>query len=112
MGLQIRALFEPLRSLAFGSISGAYTAIGTPLANPSRIMVIQNLTNAQITFSFDGIHDALTLPANGQIVIDFTANHNISMQFYIAQNVTVYAKETSGAPTSGDVYVSTIYGAQ
>jgi len=115
MGLQIRAVFEPLRTLAFGSIGGAFTPVGTPIAFPARMAIIQNLTNAQLTFTFDLLNapsGQFVLPAGGQIIIDFTANHNISMQFYLAQGSQLYVEESSAAPTSGSVYFSVIYGAQ
>jgi len=46
----IRFTPEPLRSLAFGSIVAGYTAIGTALANPVRILLLQNFTDKTLTF--------------------------------------------------------------
>ena len=45
-GLAVRMLYEPQRSLAFGSISGAYMGVGTAVTNPIRQFLIQNLTDA------------------------------------------------------------------
>jgi len=111
MGLEIRAIFEPLRTLAFGGISGAYAAVGTALSHPARIVIIQNFTDAQMTFTFNSSQDQFTLPTNGQMIIDLTTNQTVAQQFYIAQNSTLFVKQTSGAATSGSVYFSVIYGA-
>lgn len=107
MGLEIRATFEPLRTLAFGSISVTYAGIGTALAHPSRMMIVQNFTDVLITYSLDGINDHFVLPSNGQVIFDWTSNVTVSQGFFIAEGVRLYAK---GAPTLGAVYVSTIYG--
>ena len=42
MSQGVRAIFEPLRSLGFASITASYVAIGTPLANQARIFKIDN----------------------------------------------------------------------
>ena len=101
---------ETIRSLAFGSISGTYAAVGTALANPSRILIIQNFTDQQMFFSFDGTNNHLTLPSGGQIVLDFTANKTVTGgAAYLREGLIVYVKQVS-APGSGSVYVSTFYG--
>jgi hypothetical protein len=107
--LAVRAYPEPLRTLAFGSISGTYAAIGTPLANPSHILIIQNLTNVTITFSFDGTTNHLILPSGGVILFDVTSDKtNQGGSFTFAEGTTIYASGTGA--TSGAVYVSTIFG--
>jgi hypothetical protein len=108
--LAISLVPETLRSLAFGSISGTYAAIGTALANPSRILIIQNFTNDQLIYSFDGTNNHLTLPSGGQIVLDFTANKTVTGgAAYVAAGTTIYVKQVAG-PSSGSTYVSTFYG--
>ena len=107
--LSIKILPEAVRSLAFGSISAAYMGIGTPLSNPSRIFLIQNLTDALLMFSFDGITDHIPVAANGFVLLDITANKTVSQGFYIAEGTRIYVKEVD-TPTSGSVYVSSFYG--
>jgi hypothetical protein len=110
MSLAIRLYPEPLRSLPFGSIGVGYTIIGTALTHPSRVFEILNLTDATVLFSLDGINDHFILPTQGFILIDCTANKTADMAgAFIAQNTSVYAKQ-SGVPTSGAVYVTTLYG--
>lgn len=105
--LAIRLYPETLRTLAFGSISGAYAAIGSAFVQPSRILIIQNFTDVVLTYSFDGINDHLELPANGQIVLDVTTNQVQTLGCFIAQGTKIYVK---GSPGSGSANVSTFYG--
>lgn len=106
----IRLAVEPLRSLGFGSISGTYTGIGTSFVNPVRIIYVENLTDATLLFSLDGITDHFALPANGFLLLDVSTNKSISDGFFIAAGTRVYVK-TSGTPSKGSVYVSVFYGA-
>lgn len=106
----IRILAEPVRSLAFGSIGGAYMGIGTSLSNPSRILYLLNDTNATLMFSYDGITDNQPLPASSAIILDLTANRTqTGGAAFIAEGTRIYVKQV-GTPTSGSVYVSTYYG--
>lgn len=108
--LAIRFAAEPLRSLAFGSIGAGYMGVGTAISNPSRIIKVDNLTDATLLFSFDGITDHFVLPANGFLLLDITANKSVSDAYFLAQGQRLYVKQ-SGVPTSGAVYFTTIYGA-
>lgn len=102
-----RVTFEPLRSLAFGSISGAYAAIGTGFNNAARLILIDNLTNANVTISFDGINDHMVVAAMSGRVLDYGSNRVGQVnQLEQSEGTVVYVK---GAPGSGSVYVSVIY---
>ncbi len=108
--LSVRLLAEPLRSLGEASISGTYAGIGTAISNPSRVIFVQNLTDALLLFSFDGINDHFPLPANGFLVLDISSNQSHAQGFYMSQGQRLYVK-TSGTPTTGSVYFTTFYGA-
>lgn len=108
--LAIRVLPEPVRSLAFGSISGTYAAIGTAFANPIRIIFIQNLTDKSLMFSFDGTNDHFPLVAEAFLLLDVTSNSSVSQGFFLAQGTKMYVKDLGSAATIGDVYVSVFYG--
>lgn len=109
MSESTRFQVEPIRSLAFGSILAGYALIGTKLAHPSHQLCIQNLTNVQLMFSFDGISDHLTLPANGFYLSDITTNQAPNLGLYLAKGEGIYVKRV-GTPTSGAVYLTTFYG--
>ena len=112
MSLSIRLKAETVRSLAFGSIGAAYMGVGTAMFRPIRIMMIQNLTDENLMFSFDGIDDNFPLPKNGYILLDVTANKTRDEGFFLAEGERLYVKEITATPTSGSVYFTTFYGAQ
>jgi len=100
---------EPVRSLPFGSIGTAYTGIGGSMNKPIRIFFLQNLTDVNLFFSFNGIDDHFPLPANGFILLDITSNKTISQGFFLAEGQRIYVKQI-GVPTTGSVYLTTFYG--
>ena len=105
-----RLNFENARSLAFGSIVAGYMGIGTPIDNPARIIFIQNLTDATLWFSNDGVNDKFPLPANGFLLLDVTTNRaSTGGALYQPQGERWYVRQL-GVPTSGAVYVCVIYG--
>lgn len=107
----VRLAAETLRTLAFGSISGTYAGIGTSFVNPCRILLVQNLTNNTLVFSFDGVNDHFVLPSNGFVLIDVESNKTTTGgALNLPTGTRVYVKEI-GTPTTGAVYVSTLYGA-
>lgn len=109
--LAVRLLMENLRTLAFGSISGTYAAIGganAPFLNPIRLMYIVNTTDVLLTFSDDGVNDKFVLASGSHIIIDVTTNHTfVGGAFTISQGQKIYVK---GSPSVGSVYLSVFYG--
>ena len=110
MSLAIRLAVEPVRSLAFGAIGAAYTGIGTTLVRPVRMFLIQNLTDAYMMFSFDGINDNFPLANSSYIILDIATNTGPAMEFSLAQGSRLYVKQLAGAAGSGSVYFTTFYG--
>lgn len=107
--LAVRLLAEPVRSLGEASISGTYAGIGTAISNPSRVIFVQNLTDATLMFSLDGINDHFPLPSNGFLVLDIASNQSHAQGFFMSQGQRLYVK-TVGSPSTGSVYFSTFYG--
>lgn len=108
--LAVRFAAEPLRSSAFGAVTGSYTAIGTPFEHPIRIIFIQNLSDETLLFSFDGVNDAFRLTGNGFLLLDIMANHGTPSNWNIAQGSSVYVKNDGVAPTTGSADVAAFYG--
>jgi hypothetical protein len=105
----IKLLTEPLRSLGFAAIGAAYAGIGTALDHPARIIRIQNLTDATLFFSFDGINDHEIMIPNSFILLDINSNKATEHGFYLSEGTRIYVKR-SGVPSSGSVYVAVYYG--
>lgn len=99
---------EPLRTIAFGGITGTYAGVGTALTNPGRIYWLQNDTDALLTFSWDGLTDHFVLPSGAFVLLDVTSNRtDTGGSLNIATGQRTYVK---GAPTSGAVYLTSFYG--
>lgn len=109
--LSIRYRAEPVRTAAFGAIVAGYTGVGTAVSHPVRQFLLQNLTDATVMFSFDGVNDHFPLPANGFFLSDITSNAAVSMGFFLAEGDRLYVKEV-GVPTIGNVYFSAFYGSE
>jgi hypothetical protein len=109
----IRLRAEILRALAFSALSIAYAKLGAPFANPVRIFHLQNLTDQNILYSFDGITVHGVVAAGGFILLDVTTNKSLDQGQFIAQGTQIYVATILGdtAPTKGSVYLSVFYGA-
>lgn len=119
MGLAIRMLAEPVRFLAAASIAGTFRALDQAGAvpattggvdHPIRVWFVNNLTDATVMFSLDGVNDHFPLPANGFFVFDITGNKTSNGgSFYFAEGDALYVRQV-GVPTTGNVYFSAFYG--
>jgi len=94
---------DAYQSIAFGSLSGTYTAFANPINHNYRILDFENTTNADVSISFDGTTNNLYLPAGSYRLYDLGINGMVT-----SKNTVVYAK-TAGTPTSGAVYVTGWY---
>lgn len=111
MSLALRLLPEPIRSIAFGSISGTYAGIGTAITNPARVIYLVSTLNVDSMISFNGIDDHFVLLASGYIMLDVSSNQSFNQGLYISSGQRLYVKQLSGAPASGSVYLTVMYGA-
>jgi len=103
------AQFETLRTLAFGSIGAAYVAVGTALTKSSQIIIVNNATDENMLFSFDGTNDHFIVVSGSGLVLDLATNREETLNsFYLAKGTILYVKQVS-APSSGTVYFSSIY---
>lgn len=108
--LSVRILPEPLRTLAFGSITGSYVAVGTALAHPARIVLFQNTTDVNLNISWDGVDAHMYVVADSFILLDVGTNKGISSEFCIAQNTQFYVSYPGSAPSLGSLIISAFYG--
>jgi len=107
-----RAFFEPLRSLAFGGISGSYAAVGDPTDHVVKVFCITNNTQGDMIFSIDNTVSAgqMYVAAGSYKLYDVQANMNAQFddQFVFPVGTQFYVKQDT-APTDGAVYVEVIY---
>jgi hypothetical protein len=108
-----RVRYEPLRSILYSSITTGYLPIGTPFANPVRILKVSNFTDQPMFISIDGITNHDVVAANSAYVYDFGSNKSDSAGlFEEPQHDQLYVKAVGTLPASGSVYVTVIYASQ
>jgi len=105
-----QARLDPLRTVAFGTLTGSFQPIGPPQEFQARIICFTNTSDGDVIFSRDGTTDELIVPAGGFKLFDITTNHRpvnqddfcfpIGTQWYV-RYVTV--------PTKNAVYIEIIY---
>ena len=104
--------FDTLRSLAFGSISGTYAAVGSPFTVNPRIICITNNTDADMIFSDDNTNSIgnFYLAKGTFKLFDLTANMdpNIDDTLLLPIGTTIYVKQAA-APSTGNVIVEIVY---
>lgn len=108
----VRMEFETLRSIAAAAIpAGTYVGgnIGTALENPIVQFKIDNLTDADLLFSIDGINNHFIVPAGSFWLSDISSNQMTQQGLYIAKGTIFYVKQLE-VPTTKSVYVTVIYG--
>lgn len=110
MSLAVRFAAETQRTLAFGAIGAAYMGVQTGTDHACRQFLIQNLTDATLQFSFDGVNDHFVLPARGFFLNDISSNQTFNQGWYLAEGTRLYVKEIE-TPSTGSVYFSVFYGA-
>lgn len=107
-----KVYFDTLRSLAFGSISANYAAVGGVLTVNPRIICFTNNTQGGMIISDDSSNSTgkLFLPAGAFKLFDLTANMvpGKDDNWVIAEGTTFYVKQTA-APVSGAVYIEILY---
>jgi curli biogenesis system outer membrane secretion channel CsgG len=100
---------DSYRTLASGSISGTYAAVGTPFAHPMRLIKIINTCDTGMSISFDGVADNDFIPAGSFSLYDLCTNEVTDSGWFFRTGTQVYVKQLS-APSSGSVYVIALYG--
>jgi hypothetical protein len=107
--LPIRYKAEPIRTIAAGSIMAGYIRVGTALVFPCRQFKIDNLTDALLMFSIDGINDHFVVPSNGFFLSDIMSNEGEGEGFFLSARDSLWVR-ILGTPTTGNVYFSVFYG--
>jgi len=106
-----RAFYDSLRSLAFGSISGTYAAVGSPSDYMIRAFKISNNTQGDMIFSDDSSDAAgkWFIPSGTFTLWDVQSNENAQFddKFVLPRGTQFYVKQVS-APVSGSVYIEAL----
>lgn len=107
--MSTRLVPTTIQSLAFGSIGATYMGIGARFSNSARIVVVTNLTDDLLVFSFDGVNDHFHLPVYTTLTLTITWNDDPDEPFSLPALSRLYVKETF-TPSQGSVYVTEFRG--
>jgi len=111
MAYGTRVTFEPLRTAAFGAITGSYSAVGGPLLDHARLINFSNTVNQSILISIDGVTDQLFLAPDSFEILDLTANKVRDDGLFLARGTILYARYPGSAGTSGTLYIGVMQSA-
>jgi len=101
-------LHETLRTLAFGSITTSFVAVGSAMEHSILKYKLINGTDEALTISFDGINDHERILSNTAYVEDVALESISTVE--LPKGTTIYVKHDAGSgPTVGNVYVSVTY---
>ena len=107
MAFGTKVQFNPLGTVAFGSITASYVAFGAPMPGHARIIRFCNGTNADILISADGVNDNLRIAANSFALFDFSTNRIQNDGLFVPQGEQFYIKYAA-APSSGSAWIEVI----
>lgn len=107
MAYGTRAGFEPLRSVAFGSLTGTYAPLGSIFSGHVRIATFNNSTNQDVLFSLDGTTDHIRIVAGTSRVFEFATNRISEDGFFLPEGTQIYVKYAT-SPSSGAAWVETV----
>lgn len=103
-----RAKFDTLRSVAAGSVTASFAAVGTALGAPAVAVNFVNNTNGDVIVSLDGINSNLYLPANSFQVWDIRTNSPHLNDYLIPQGTLFYVKQGTVVPATGAFYIEVL----
>lgn len=103
------ARFEAVRSIAAGSLTGAYQAVGSATSNPVRLVFVSNATQGDIMVSIDGTNDAYPVLAGTSVLLDIQANIKEKDDNYVLPAGTTFYVKQLEAPVDKSVYISCMY---
>lgn len=109
MSVSIVAVPDTLRSVAFGSITNSYTALGTVTTAPTRMFRIINSTDGDMLLSLNGTDNQFYVPANSFVLYDLTANREKNGEIFVLPTRTQFFVKYSTAPSKNGVYLEIIY---
>jgi hypothetical protein len=101
--------FDAVRSLANGSITNSYQALGTRFTHPMRVVHLINGTDGDMMISFDGSTDNVPVLSSSFALYDLTSDQDANESFRYELGTQIYIKYIT-APTTGTFYLVCVFG--
>ena len=109
MEASLKVKYDPIRSIAFGSIGNTHSPIGGRLTNYIILLEICNTTDSDIFISFSGKIDHIIVPAKIHMVKDYATNKVNGDSWGLAAGDFFQVRYIDTAPKEGKVYISAAY---
>lgn len=109
VGQSAIATFDQLRTVAFGSITASYVALGTPFTHMVRMVILTNNTDKDVLVSIDGVNDFLYMVKGTFKLLDISTNRETACNWYLPIGTQFYVKYVA-APGSGNFFIEAMYG--
>lgn len=101
---------DAIRTVAHGSVTNSYAALGGPFTSPARLICITNNTDGDMLFSVDGSTDQLFVAAGSFKLFDITTNKVVGAPIWCFPVGTQFYIKYSTAPTKNSVYLEVLSG--
>ena len=102
------AQFDTLRSVAFGSITSSYVALGPVLPSYAVQLTFKNNTDGIVYLSTDGVNDMIALPAGWGEADDIRTNAPNVTDYFYSEGTQFYIKYSGSAPSMGSFYMQVL----
>ncbi len=113
MAVAKELVYQTIRTVAFGGITGVFADLGASFSAPARLFKIVNSTNqtAEITTDATNVQD--TLPANSFALYDLTTNRVNDEGAFMRTGTQFQVRRPAAEanPTSGSVSLVVLVGA-
>ncbi len=106
----IKIDFETLRQIDTATIPIAPTwiAMGTPLAFPARMNIVNNFSDQTVFISIDGVNPHMVIASQSAMVLDWSSNKSNQGGLAVLPANTQFYLSVTGAATGG-LFISSIY---
>lgn len=101
-----RTRFNAQGQLAFGGVGAGYATLLAAVSNV-KLVVITSSLDKECILSFDGTNDNLTVRANSEQVLPFTA---CNLLFGTGANAIRVKQGAAGAPAAGTISIAVFSG--
>lgn len=105
MAKQSKFVIEPLRELAFGSLTANYQNLGAVTTAKAVKVIVTNSCDEKVYISVDGTNNHMGMPGPSSRVIDGSVDSYYSMGKFFEKGTQFEVKHAGTAPTEGDVMI-------
>lgn len=107
MSFTRKLVYEVLRTIDSSTFTGAYQALGSPLANAASLIRMVNNSDVVVTISTDGVNDHDIAPAGSFWLYDIASDSpTMSDSVFAEKGRQYYVKGSAG---TGSVYLVVQY---